>query len=116
MAIQIKEIIRTKAQCVVTITVLLVFQAGKFTFPTQTIAGEEMSIVTINRALTGKLYVDMNEVFQCGYEKLLEELVYPSGVSTSQAAVQVTYFTLYKHLKKYNLSQEIKLCDMIKDL
>lgn len=100
MAIRIKEI-RTKSRCVVTITVLL---AGKFTIPTQTIAGEEMSrIVTINRALTGKLYVDMNVVFQCDYEKLLE-LDYPSGVSTSQAAVQVTYFTLYKHLKKYNLS------------
>ena len=102
MAIRIKEI-RTKSRCVVTITVLL---AGKFTIPTQTIAGEEMSrIVTINRALTGKLYVDMNVVFQCGYEKkFFLELVYPSGVSTSQAAVQVTYFTLYKHLKKYNLS------------
>ena len=82
--------------------------------------------MALDHSLGGKGYADMCDIFQCGYEKLLG-IVYPvalraesetqtvqRSILSRRGAVQVTYSTLYKHVKLYDKTNPSKaLCKMI---
>ena len=114
----------TKARCVVGVIGVVAFKANKFLIPGSSIEGSPVILrKDIDRALAGKAYGEMNAIFQCGLEQLLKRIVDNSGhgddtadspSAFSRLAIQMSYATLYKRLKKYDKLHPIEsLCSLV---
>ena len=103
-----------KARCVICVIAVLALKEGKFTIVGRNFQSKSNKTIEISRALSKKSFIEMNNIFECGYEKLLS-LVHPSAYSNyqkSRAAIQLSCNTLHKHIKAFEKSSATNLlCD-----